>query len=81
MQAPRMSKIVGIDLGTTHSAIAVVEAGMPGILADAEGRRLLPSVVNFPANGEPVVGVAAKRIQTVEPERTVSSAKRFMGRL
>ena len=76
-----MSKIVGIDLGTTHSAIAVVEAGMPGILADAEGRRLLPSVVHFPANGEPVVGVAAKRIQTVEPERTVSSAKRFMGRL
>ena len=75
-----MSKIVGIDLGTTHSAIAVVEAGMPGILADAEGRRLLPSVVHFPANGEPVVGVAAKRIQTVEPERTVSSAKRFMGR-
>ena len=75
-----MSKIVGIDLGTTHSAIAVVEAGMPGILADAEGRRLLPSVVHYPANGEPVVGVAAKRIQTVEPERTVSSAKRFMGR-
>ena len=75
-----MSKIVGIDLGTTHSAIAVVEAGMPGILADAEGRRLLPSVVHFPANGEPMVGVAAKRIQTVEPERTVSSAKRFMGR-
>ena len=75
-----MSKIVGIDLGTTHSAIAVVEAGMPGILADAEGRRLLPSVVHFPVNGEPVVGVAAKRIQTVEPERTVSSAKRFMGR-
>ena len=75
-----MSKIVGIDLGTTHSAIAVVEAGMPGILADAEGRRLLPSVVHFPANGEPVVGVAAKRIQTLEPERTVSSAKRFMGR-
>ncbi len=75
-----MNKIVGIDLGTTHSAIAVVEAGMPGILADAEGRRLLPSVVHFPANGEPVVGVAAKRIQTVEPERTVSSAKRFMGR-
>ena len=75
-----MSKIVGIDLGTTHSAIAVVEAGIPGILADAEGRRLLPSVVHFPENGEPVVGVAAKRIQTVEPERTVSSAKRFMGR-
>jgi len=81
MQALRMSKIVGIDLGTTHSAIAVVEAGMPGILADAEGRRLLPSVVHFPVNGEPVVGGSAKRIQTVEPERTVSSAKRFMGRL
>ena len=80
MQAPRMSKIVGIDLGTTHSAIAVVEAGMPGILADAEGRRLLPSVVHFPANGEPVVCGADKRIQKVEPERTVSSAKRFMGR-
>ena len=53
---------------------------MPGILADAEGRRLLPSIVHFPKQGEPVVGVAAKRIQTVEPERTVSSAKRFIGR-
>ena len=54
MQALRMSKIVGIDLGTTHSAIAVVEAGMPDFLPTL-GRRLLPSVVHYPENGEPVV--------------------------
>ena len=80
LQASRVSKIVGIDLGTTHSAVAVTEAGMPGILADSEGRRLLPSVVHFPKGEAPVVGVAAKRIKTVQPERTVSSAKRFIGR-
>ena len=80
LQASRVSKIVGIDLGTTHSAVAVTEAGMPGILADSEGRRLLPSVVHFPKGAAPVVGVAAKRIKTVQPERTVSSAKRFIGR-
>ncbi len=71
---------MGIDLGTTHSAVAVVEAGMPGILADGNGERLLPSVVHYPANGDPVVGTAALRMQAVEPERTVSSAKRHMGR-
>ena len=66
-----MSTIVGIDLGTTNSAIAVVEAGMPGLLADAEGHRLLPSVVHYPKSGEPVTGRAAQRVLAVEPRRTV----------
>lgn len=73
--------IVGIDLGTTHSLIGVVDSGFPILLADAEERRLLPSVVHFPKDGgEPLVGAAARRMQTVEPERTVSSVKRWMGR-
>ena len=70
---------MGIDLGTTNSAIAVVEAGMPGLLADAEGHRLLPSVVHFPKTGEAVVGRAAQRVLAVEPRRTVYSIKRFIG--
>jgi len=75
-----VSTIVGIDLGTTNSAIAVVEAGMPGLLADAEGHRLLPSVVHYPKSGEPVTGRAAQRVLAVEPRRTVYSIKRFIGK-
>ena len=71
---------MGIDLGTTNSAIAVVEAGMPGLLADAEGHRLLPSVVHYPKSGEPVTGRAAQRVLAVEPRRTVYSIKRFIGK-
>ena len=74
-----MGKIVGIDLGTTNSAVAIVEAGMPGLLADSEGRRLLPSVVHYPIEGEPVTGHAAQRILAVEPKRTIYSIKRFIG--
>ncbi len=75
-----MSDIVGIDLGTTNSLIGVMDAGFPILLADANGRRLTPSVVSFPAEGEPVVGEAAARLRAVEPGRTVSSVKRLMGR-
>jgi molecular chaperone DnaK len=76
-----MSKIVGIDLGTTNSLVGVMDAGFPVLIADAEGRRLTPSVVHFPGAGEPpLVGAAAKRIRGLKPEETVSSIKRFMGR-
>ena len=79
LQAPRVSRIVGIDLGTTRSAIAVVEAGIPGLLADPDGNRLVPSVVNYPKDGPPVVGWAAQRMRVLEPMRTIYSIKRFMG--
>jgi molecular chaperone DnaK len=75
-----MSQIVGIDLGTTNSAIAVVEAGMPGLLADSEGHRLLPSVVHFPKSGVSITGRSAQRVLAVEPRRTVYSIKRFIGK-
>ena len=75
-----MGKIIGIDLGTTNSLVAIVESGIPLVLADGQGRRLTPSVVRVPAAGEPVVGWEAKRGRAVHPETTVTSIKRFMGR-
>jgi molecular chaperone DnaK len=76
-----MSKIVGIDLGTTNSLVATVDSGIPLVIADAEGRRLTPSVVHFPAAGaEPLVGAAANRVRVLKPAETVYSVKRFMGR-
>jgi molecular chaperone DnaK len=76
-----MSKIVGIDLGTTNSLVATVDSGIPLVIADAEGRRLTPSVVNFPAAGAPpIVGQAANRVRVLKPSETVYSVKRFMGR-
>jgi molecular chaperone DnaK len=75
-----MSLIVGIDLGTTNSLIGAMDAGFPVLIADAEGERLTPSVVHFPANGEPVVGRAAARMRAVDAAATVSSVKRFIGR-
>src|SRR5438046_4903788 len=76
-----MSKIVGIDLGTTNSLVATVDSGIPLVIADAEGRRLTPSVVHFPDGGsEPVVGHPANRIRVLKPAETVYSIKRFMGR-
>lgn len=74
-----MGKIVGIDLGTTNSVVAVMEGGEPVVIATAEGTRTMPSVVGFKANGERLVGVTAKRQAVVNPENTVSSIKRFMG--
>ena len=76
-----MSKIVGIDLGTTNSLVAMVDSGIPLVLADSEGRRLTPSVVHFPGPGtEPLIGVAANRVRVLKPAETVYSVKRFMGR-
>lgn len=72
--------IVGIDLGTTNSLIGVMEAGFPVLLADAEGRRLTPSVVHFAADGSaPIVGAPAARMRLLDPARTVHSIKRFIG--
>ncbi len=76
-----MSRIVGIDLGTTNSLVAVVEAGIPYVVADSEGRRLTPSVVHIPSKGgDLVVGLAANRVRVLHPAETVYSAKRFIGR-
>ena len=77
-----MSKIVGIDLGTTNSLVATVDSGVPYVIADAQGRRLTPSVVHFPSSGDaaPVVGEQANRIRVLKPVETVYSIKRFMGR-
>ena len=76
-----MSKIVGIDLGTTNSLVAIVDSGIPYVIADRDGQRLTPSVVHFPAAGAPpVVGHPANRVRAIRPEHTVYSAKRFMGR-
>ena len=75
-----MSKIIGIDLGTTNSVVAVMEGGDPVVISTAEGSRLCPSVVGFNKNGERLVGAPAKRQAIVNPENTVSSIKRFMGR-
>ena len=76
-----VSRIVGIDLGTTNSLIATVDSGIPVVIADAEGRRLTPSVVHFPSpDVEPVVGHAANRVRVLKAAETVYSVKRFMGR-
>jgi len=76
-----MAKIIGIDLGTTNSVVAVVEGGEPTVIPTAEGSRLLPSVVAFSKNGERMVGQTAKRQAVVNADNTVSSIKRFVGRL
>jgi molecular chaperone DnaK len=75
-----MAKIIGIDLGTTNSVVAVMEGGEPTVIPTAEGSRLLPSVVAFNKNGERLVGQTAKRQAVVNPENTIYSIKRFMGR-
>src|SRR5512135_1416059 len=75
-----MSKIIGIDLGSTNSVAAVMEGADPTVIPTAEGSRLLPSVVGFNKNGERLVGQTAKRQAVINPENTVYSIKRFMGR-
>src|ERR1700716_1515593 len=75
-----MAKTVGIDLGTTNSGVAVMEGGEPVVIANAEGGRTTPSVVAFTRTGERLVGTLARRQAAVNPENTVSSIKRFMGR-
>jgi molecular chaperone DnaK len=75
-----MSKIIGIDLGTTNSVVAVMEGGEPVVITNPEGGRLTPSVVAFTKTGERLVGQVAKRQAVTNPENTVFSIKRFMGR-
>src|SRR5215472_11026588 len=75
-----MSKIIGIDLGTTNSVVAVMEGGAPVVVPNQEGGRTTPSVVGFAKSGERLVGQVAKRQAVTNPENTVYSIKRFMGR-
>ena len=74
-----MSKVIGIDLGTTNSCVAVVEGGKPVVITNAEGERTTPSVVAFTKDGERLVGGAAKRQIATNSGRTISSIKRYMG--
>ena len=74
-----MSKIIGIDLGTTNSCVAVMEGGEPVVIPNPEGARTTPSVVGFSKTGERIVGQAAKRQAVTNPERTITSIKRKMG--
>src|SRR4029450_14005203 len=75
-----MPKILGIDLGTTNSCMAIMEGGEPLVLENSEGARTTPSVVAFTKSGERLVGQAAKRQAVTNPQNTVFSVKRFMGR-
>src|SRR3982751_4096941 len=75
-----MTKTIGIDLGPTHSCMALLEGGEPTVVENAEGARTTPSVVAFSESGERLVGAPAKRQAVTNPENTVFSIKRFMGR-
>src|SRR3954454_8748321 len=75
-----MAKTIGIDLGTTNSCVAVLEGGEPEVLENAEGGRTTPSVVAFTEGGDRLVGTVAKRQSVINPEATIFSIKRFMGR-
>src|ERR1700722_14968297 len=75
-----MGKVIGIDLGTTNSVVAIMEAGSPVVITNEEGDRTTPSVVAYAKDGERLVGQVAKRQAITNPERTVYSIKRFMGR-
>jgi molecular chaperone DnaK len=80
MANPKGEKIIGIDLGTTNSVVAVMEGSDPKVIANKDGDRLTPSVVAFNDKGETLVGVQARRQAVTNPKRTISSIKRFMGR-
>ena len=73
-------RMIGIDLGTTNSVVAVMEGGEPRVIVNADGHRVTPSVVAFTDSGERLVGQAARRQAVTNPENTVFSIKRFMGR-
>ena len=75
-----MAKIIGIDLGTTNSCVAIMEGDQPKVLINAQGSRLTPSVVGFTEKGERLIGTTAKHQQVTNPKNTVFSVKRFMGR-
>src|SRR6202795_2958698 len=74
-----MARAVGIDLGTTNSVVAVLEAGEPAVVPNAEGARTTPSVIGFAKTGEILVGEVAKRQAITNPDRTIRSVKRHMG--
>src|SRR6266581_392451 len=74
------NKVIGIDLGTTNSVVAVMEGGQPAVIVNLEGARVTPSVVGIAKDGERLVGQVAKRQAVTNPENTVFSIKRFMGR-
>ena len=74
-----MSKIIGIDLGTTNSCVSVMEGNEPVVIPNAEGKRTTPSVIAFVEDGEIKVGDPAKRQAVTNPEKTIASVKRFMG--
>src|SRR5690554_5414090 len=76
-----MGKIIGIDLGTTNSCVAVMEGNEPVVIQNAEGGRTTPSVVAFTKDGERLVGAPAKRQAITNPDNTISSIKRFMGQM
>src|SRR5262247_494876 len=75
-----MGKVIGIDLGTTNSCVAVMEGGQPVVIPNPEGMRTTPSVVGFSKSGERLVGLVAKRQSITNPENTVFSVKRLMGK-
>jgi len=75
-----MAEVIGIDLGTTNSAVVMMEGGEPHVIPDQEGSRLTPSVVAFAKHGKILVGQVARRQAMTNPENTVFSIKRFMGR-
>ena len=75
-----MGKIIGIDLGTTNSCVAVLEGGDPKVIANAEGANTTPSIVGFAASGEKLVGQTAKRQAVTNPDKTIFEAKRLIGR-
>ena len=75
-----MAKVIGIDLGTTNSVVAVMEGGEPKVLTNAEGSRITPSVVAFTDSGERLVGQIARRQAITNPENTIFSIKRLIGR-
>ena len=76
----KQGKVIGIDLGTTNSVVSVMENGQPTVIVNQEGSRMTPSVVGFAKDGERLVGQVAKRQAVTNPENTVFSVKRFMGR-
>src|SRR4051795_6592453 len=77
---PMANKVIGIDLGTTNSVVAVMEGGQPTVIVNQEGARITPSVVAVAKDGERLVGQVAKRQAVTNPENTIFSIKRFMGR-
>ena len=75
-----MGKIIGIDLGTTNSCVAVIEGGKPDVISNSDGMRTTPSIVAFTKEGDTLIGQSAKRQAVTNPKNTVFSAKRFIGR-